>query len=512
MARAAAPTQAVLEALPLAYAIIKARQVSGHRASAVWLPQEGPQRIAYDSPADETLFGGSPGGGKTDWLLGLALTQHRRSVIFRREFAQVGAMIDRAVEIVGNDDGLNRSNSTWRFTDGRFVEWGGVQHEKDTLSKWRGRAHDLKAFDELTEFSETQYLTLSGWARTAVPGQRVRVVATCNPPESEDAAWIVKRWGPWVDPLHKEPAASGEVRWYATIDGTDTECEDGEPFEVGGETIRPRSRTFVRSWLSDNRYLSDTGYAAVIDALPEPLRTIMKSGDFTAAMNTVNPFQVIPSAWVRAAQARWTPERPEDPKTKRPVPQSCVALDVAEGGKDRTAIAQRYDEWVAPLTVKFGRETPTTESAVALLLPALLDGGYAVIDADGVGAAAYGMAREKLGAKVRAYRGVKPTFWRDRTAMLEFFNVRAAAWWAMRDALDPASGRHVALPPDPDLRAELCSARWEMRGPKIKLEDKDDIVSRLGRSPDLADAVVMSFWPGAAAELAESYGVKVGTG
>ena len=501
---------AVLEALPLAYAVLKARQQSGATSSAVWRPQPGPQTDAYTSEADEILFGGSPGSGKSDLLLGLALTQHRRVAIFRREFGQVGALIDRAVEIVTHDDGLNRSLSLWRFADGKLIEWGGVQHEKDALSKWRGRPHDGKFFDELTEFTENQYLTLSGWARTTIPGQRVRIVSTCNPPESEDSAWIVKRWAPWVDPANASPAVSGEIRYFATIDGEDTECEDAEPFEHGGELVFPRSRTFVRAWLADNRYLRDTGYAAVIDALPEPLRSIMKSGDFTAAMNAINPNQVIPTAWVRAAQARWTPDRPELVGTRRLVPQSCVSLDVAEGGRDRTVVARRYGDWVAPLIVKPGTATPTPETAVEMVEPLLLDGGYAIVDADGLGGKAYGILRAKFKGRAVAYQGVKPTLWRDKETVFEFLNVRAAAHWAMREALDPSNGSTVALPPDPELRAELCAARWERSGRKIKLEEKKDIKERLGRSPDKADAVVQAFWPGAVTPILDSYAITVG--
>jgi hypothetical protein len=43
-----------------------------------WEPILGPQAEAYHSPADVLFYGGQAGGGKTDLLLGLALTAHRR--------------------------------------------------------------------------------------------------------------------------------------------------------------------------------------------------------------------------------------------------------------------------------------------------------------------------------------------------------------------------------------------------------------------------------------------------
>ncbi len=475
--------------------------------ATLWTPQPGPQTTAINSDADEILFGGEPGGGKTDVLLGLALTRHTRSHIFRRDAGQLGEMTDRLREIVGDNGRVTESpRPLWRHGDQR-IEMAGIANEADAI-KWQGRAGDLKAFDEVTQFSRTQYLTVSGWGRSTKAGQKVQTVATCNPPVDEDALWVVERWAPWLDPNHPHPAKSGEIRWFANIGGQDTECEDGDPFELDGETIHPSSRTFIRSHLSDNAYLGDD-YRRRIDALPEPMRTIFKTSDFMALLQTSHPMQVIQTAWVKAAQARWSQTRPEGLNGK-PITQSCVALDVAEGGRDRTVVARRYGDWFALLETVPGAQTPRAEDAAALVERALLEPGYAVVDADGVGAAAYGILRAKHGKRARAFRGVKPTDRRDKAGMLEFFNVKAAAWWAAREALDPANGRQIALPPGNDLLAELCAVRWEMSGQKIKIEKKEDTKSRLGRSPDLADAVVMALWDGVAAEMAATLDIEYG--
>jgi len=127
-----------------------------------------------------------------------------------------------------------------------------------------------------------------------------------------------------------------------------------------------------------------------------------------------------------------------------------------------------------------------------------------------LGGKAYGILRAKFKGRAVAYQGVKPTLWRDKETVFEFLNVRAAAYWAMREALDPSNNSTVALPPDAELRAELCAARWERSGRKIKLEEKKFIKERLGRSPDKADAVVQAFWPHAVLAIPESYGIEVG--
>src|SRR5947209_3048566 len=60
----------------------------------LWAPQPGPQEVAYFSPADVTGYGGAAGGGKSSMLLGLAINEHRRSVIFRREMVQGRGLVD----------------------------------------------------------------------------------------------------------------------------------------------------------------------------------------------------------------------------------------------------------------------------------------------------------------------------------------------------------------------------------------------------------------------------------
>jgi hypothetical protein len=72
--------------------------------------------------------------------------------------------------------------------------------------------------------------------------------------------------------------------------------------------------------------------------------------------------------------------------------------------------------------------------------------------------------------------------------------VRAASYWKLRECLDPAHGEELALPPDPELLADLCAARYKLTASGIQLEAKEEIVQRLGRSPDSADAVVLCNW------------------
>lgn len=443
--------------------------------------------MAYLNDADETYYGGAAGGGKTDLLLGLATTAHRRSIIFRREYRQLKAIVDRSREIIGTAGRFNGQELVWRLPDDRVLEFGAVQYADD-VKGYQGRPHDLKAFDELPNFLESQYRFLIGWNRTTIEGQRCRVVGAGNPPTSSDGEWVIRYWAPWLDGQHANPASPGEVRWFANIDGVDTEREDGTPFEWKGETIYPRSRTFIPARLGDNPHLLRTGYMATLQAMPEPLRSQMLYGDFSVGHDD-DPWQVIPTAWVRAAQERWRDDgRP--PKTGL----SCVGVDVARGGEDKTVLARRYGTWLAPLEKHAGSSTPDGASVAGLVFKALTEGGVAAVDVIGVGSSVYDTLRAQRAAVVpiNFAAGVDQ---RDRARVLSFANVRAFAYWSLREMLDPDKGDGLALPPDRALLADLTAPHWQMRPTGVLVESKEDIKKRLGRSTDDGDAVALACCP-----------------
>ncbi len=471
---------------------------------AVWRPQPGPQMQAYWSEADELFFGGGGGGGKSDLLLGLAGTQHWRSIIFRRIFPSLRGIIERSREIFAHQgeshakDSYNESLHIWRLGDGRIIELSSIQFEKDK-ENFRGRPHDLYGWDEVPEFSESQFRFVNGWNRTTRRGQRCRIVATGNPPSTTDGEWVIRYWAPWLDSQHPNPAKPGELRWFAVIAGVDKEVEDGTPFEYEGEMVQPRSRTFIPARLTDNPYLMQTGYMSVLQAMPEPLRSQMLYGDFSIGVQD-DPWQVIPTDWVRRAQARWTPEgapklRNEETGEEAPAPMTAVGVDVARGGKDKTVLACRYGTWFAPLDKHAGSSTPDGPKVATLVLAALMSGGAANIDAIGVGASVYDQCRQHVGERAQSIVFSEAAPGRDRTGTLEFANLRAYAYWSLREALDPNRGDNIALPPDPEILADLCAPRWAMRVSGVIVEAKEDIVKRLGRSPDCGDAVVLACLP-----------------
>jgi len=468
------------------------KRAASRPASDVWRALPGPQTAAYHSQADVTGYGGAAGGGKTDLLLGIAGTQHQRSILFRRVFPSLAAVIDRSKELFGQAGAYNEGQHRWRLSGRRTVEFASVQLETD-LRKFQGQPHDLVAIDEATEFPERFVRFLSGWNRTTLPGQHCRIVMTFNPPTEESGKWVIRFFGPWVDRDHAHPARDGELRWYAMVDGEEREYLTRQDVPAG---LEAKSRTFFHATLADNPYLADAGYGATIDSLPEPLRSILR-GSFDAARQE-DPWQVCPTAWVEAAQARW------ESAGQGNVPLSCIGVDVARGGKDQTVLALCYGSWFAPLQKYPGKSTPDGDSVAGLVIRANPGNASIHIDVIGVGASAYDSLRKTYPA-TRGVNFGEGTDARDKSGTLGFANVRAACFWRLREALDPASGMEIALPPDPELRSDLCALHWEPRGGRIVVESKEDIAERLHRSTDCGDAVALHFAPIKPSWIARAY-------
>ncbi len=462
-----------------------------------WTPNPGPQTAAYGCLADELFYGGQAGGGKTDLGLGLALTAHRRALILRRVNKDALKLVERVAEILRHRDGYNGQLQRWKLGS-RMIAFSGCEYEDDK-QRFKGDPHDLIYFDEGTDFLHSQYRFIIGWNRSADENQRCRVVVGSNPPTTAEGLWVIKHWAPWLDPLHPRPAQPGELRWFTTgPDGDDIEVDGPGPHLINREPVSARSRTYIPARLADNPDLSRTGYAAVLAGLPEELRRAYRDGDFGAGLKD-DDFQVIPTEWIEAAQQRWRAG------AGRGIAMTAIGLDVAQGGSDYTVVAARHGGWYAPLIRKPGYDTRNGSAVAAMVVAVRRDRCPVVVDVGG-GWGGDTVARLKdNGIPVVGFNGANASQAKTKDRQLAFFNKRAEAWWRMREELDPDQdcGSILALPPDASVKADLAAPRWELTARGIKIEDKDEIRKRLGRSPDEGDAIVMCQSEGTRAAEAE---------
>ncbi len=510
-------------------------------------PNEGPQAQGYLCDADVIGYGGAGGGGKTVLALMLAAGRHKKSVLFRQTFPNARDIIEKsrtAFNVINSDkgNGWNGQEHIWRLRDGQLIEISSVPDERSKENQ-RGRERDFYTFDEATEFSESQVRFIVGWNRSPDPYQICQVLLTFNPPQDEQGDWVVRWFLPWLAFLfpdqftYPNPARPGEVRWFIQrldANGHDADEEvpeneldwyiikseqkikvnSGELQARNGIIFRPKrgfkapdgtiylakSRTFFPAKLKDNPILEATGYDAQIEALPEPMRSLMKGKFLSKRQDNIT--QVIPTSWIRLAQKRWL-------EGQRPaLPMTAMGVDVARGSDrnerikgDDNAIAPRYGNWYEELKVVPGALTPDGRTLAQVVIGEQKDGAAIIIDAIGVGTSptdylkdlnviVHPLIASAAARDPRDPKKQKPIT--DKTGRLRFRNVRAAMWWKFRESLDPDHGDDIALPPDEELAADLAAPRWRLTSAGLLVEAKDDIKLRLHRSTNRGDAVVMA--------------------
>ncbi len=226
------------------------------------------QKVAHTLVADETFYGGAAGGGKSEFLLASAVTMAllvpgSASVVFRRTFPDLNRsliprLLDRLPLGVAR---WNASEKVWRFRNGSRLELAQLERETDVL-KYQGAEYQLVAFDELTQFTEFQYLYLISRLRAA--GEvRARLEALTLRPRMLAAA---NPGGPghhWVKARFIDPAPAEKV-WRPS---------------ASLENPRPGTRVYVPARVADNPHLDDS-YVDRLSGLDPTLRRALLEGDW----------------------------------------------------------------------------------------------------------------------------------------------------------------------------------------------------------------------------------------
>ena len=211
---------------------------------------------------------------------------------------------------------------------------------------------------------------------------------------------------------------------------------------------------------------------------------------------------VIPLELVEAAMQRW-----EDWDARgRPgagLGLRRIGVDTARMGDDKTVFAIRVDQRIEDFHV-YERQ-PVTMTA-GFLKPVAQTAQETLIEMDsGLGAGVYDILMSEQDPYspnmnlMQVYMGAG-TSATDSTGLMRFNCVRSAAWWHLREKLDPESDYELMLPPNDYLKGDLVAPGYKLdyfHGYlSIYVEPKDNLkkADRLGRSTDHGDAVVLAFW------------------
>jgi len=173
-----------------------------------------------------------------------------------------------------------------------------------------------------------------------------------------------------------------------------------------------------------------------------------------------------------------------------PDPIRIGGLDVG-GGEDRTVLVERVNDAVGRIET-FQERDP--EEAAERLAGTIRRWRLTRVNVDtiGVGWGLAGHLRKLLRDDGVAIEGVK--FSNRSNFPKRFYNIRAEAWWHGRELSRDGAWSLAAL--DDDAIAELTMPRYVEKNGQILIEPKADVKERLGRSPDIADAILLAFFDG----------------
>ncbi len=206
--------------------------------------------------------------------------------------------------------------------------------------------------------------------------------------------------------------------------------------------------------------------------------------------------QLISRAWVDAAVSRWHTyvarfgEVP--PAGVRPI----IGLDVADGGRDKNSMCQRWGGWVARLRTWGGIDPDQTAIKTVEIAKSLGQPLHSIkikVDGTGVGA---GVAprMQRLGVQYaeKVMVASSPTY---ETELGVFRQLRDQIWYSTMIWLKDDPG--AMLPPDDELIEELLAPSYWVYNGKVIITSKDSMKESLGRSPDKAESLILSFAPDA---------------
>lgn len=213
------------------------------------------QNLFINAKADEVLYGGAAGGGKSfgqiiDAFLSALKYPGIKQLVLRTTFPELErSLIRTALEVIPNElIKYNKSNHKMQFNNGSLIEFGYLSSDS-AVTQYQSAEYDIIRFDELTHFTEYQYRYMLSRVR-GVNNFPKQIKSSTNPGQVGHK-WVKDRFIDCMPP--------------------DTVTEfDG------------RTRVFIPAKVEDNKFLmqSDPAYIKRLEAQDENTRKALLYGDW----------------------------------------------------------------------------------------------------------------------------------------------------------------------------------------------------------------------------------------
>ncbi|MGV3724600.1 MAG: terminase large subunit domain-containing protein [Actinomycetota bacterium] len=231
----------------------------------------------------EALFGGAAGGGKSDALLMDALQYVHvpgyAALLLRRTYADLslpGALMDRARDWWSPTAAKWRDNEkTWVFPSGASITFGYLETERNKY-RYQGAEFQYVGFDELTQFSETQYRYLLSRLRRLKGSEVPLRMRGATNPGGVGHEWVKTRFG-LGHGSDGQPLQCPDGRVFIPAKLEDNPHLDREEYEKSLAELDPVTRAQLRSGNWDvlpEGVLFQRGWFEIVEAAPAGLRCV----------------------------------------------------------------------------------------------------------------------------------------------------------------------------------------------------------------------------------------------
>ena len=403
------------------------------------------------------LYGGAIRGGKSVVAIALVILLCKifpgsRWAIVRKDLPTLRRNTIPTIERIRPSNfmrSLKQTTWTYRCTNGSevFLFAEAIKHDPD-LDRWKGlevNGFVLEEANELTEQSFNKAIERAGtWVIPDRPQPPVLIVMTCNPARN------------WVKRLFYDGWKTGRLK---------------PPF------------FYLPARLDDNPHIP----AAYLESLDHMRHTDPRAyrrfvlGDWDQADD---PTQLIKFEWTEAAR-----------NVEFKDGKKALGVDVARYGDDNSVFALRQGN--ALVKIEYHQQLSidrTADLVMALMRDESVDANMVNVDVVGLGAGVVDNCRRQ-GYEVLEVQSGGKAIEREidgTESMFRFANLRSQLWWEFREAL--RKGEICFETWDDRLIEDLTAPRYTVSGDKvIKVESKDEIRKRIGRSTDAGDAVIYAW-------------------